>query len=432
MTILVLAAIAALQPAPAAPPAGAEQRIFEASGYVFDFEAENDDWFQFGGSSQRFRLPSNERELQTYLRLLSAAQERRVALTVRYDASAGRADTEGAYVEYPLCALAAPTGASFGDETANCPPRPAPSGEAGERALALGLALATGQPAAARRRLGEAIADPRLAPSLRVLALQARGEAAETMAYALPPAGEAFDRAAFEALADYRAWVTAEPAEPRAHYATARILASLGGYQEAMAIYRAMGRRWPDEAFQLAIHTGALFRQQGRYREALAAFDAYARPSGAERRHAPALSSRLGASSARPARRGGGRAQPRPGKSAGLCPRFSHALLRSCQAWPSARGTGGPGAGARAAQRRERLSCCRRRGGSGAEPGPRRDASASGRVGSPTADRRALRRLLGRRHKTQAAQRAAGPGAALKAPVRPLRLPARRPSSDRR
>jgi tetratricopeptide (TPR) repeat protein len=47
-----------------------------------------------------------------------------------------------------------------------------------------------------------------------------------------------------------------------------------------MAIYQAIGRRWPEEAFDVAIRTGALFRRQGRYREALAALDTFVAQSG--------------------------------------------------------------------------------------------------------------------------------------------------------
>jgi tetratricopeptide (TPR) repeat protein len=281
MKILILAALAALQPIPAEPPTAAEQRIFTITGYVDGTGEEDGGWFELAQTNQRFRLPANPGEHDTYVLLLAAASERGVALSVRYDASAGRADAAGGYVEYPLCAMAAANGASFGAEAANCPLRPAPSRETGERSLALGLAQAVGEPAAARRSLGEAIADSRLAPSLRALALRARGEAGENIAFRLPWAGEASDRASLDALADYRDWVAADPSDPMAQYATARILADLGGYEEAMAIYRAIERRWPAEAFEIAIRTGALFRKQGRYREALAALDAFVAQSGA-------------------------------------------------------------------------------------------------------------------------------------------------------
>ncbi len=70
------------------------------------------------------------------------------------------------------------------------------------------------------------------------------------------------------------------PDQPLAQYGTARLLADLGGYDEAMAIYQAIGLRWPEEAFEIAIRTGALFRKQGRYREALAALDTYVAQAG--------------------------------------------------------------------------------------------------------------------------------------------------------
>ena len=100
-----------------------------------------------------------------------------------------------------------------------------------------------------------------------------RGEAAEALASAAAHASEAYDRHYFEALQDYRGWVAAAPEASDPQFAVARALIELGGYTEAMAIYNAIGRRWPEQAQRIAIATGALYRQQGNYAQALRQLD---------------------------------------------------------------------------------------------------------------------------------------------------------------
>jgi len=45
-------------------------------------------------------------------------------------------------------------------------------------------------------------------------------------------------------------------------------------------VYRAVGRRWPDRGFQVAVDSGAIYRRQGHYAEALRALDDYAASAG--------------------------------------------------------------------------------------------------------------------------------------------------------
>lgn len=80
-----------------------------------------------------------------------------------------------------------------------------------------------------------------------------------------------------EALIDYRRELSLVPADAQAHYSVARALLMLGGYDEALVIYRNIGRRWPEEAFDVAVRVGALYRQQADYRQALRQLDDYAR-----------------------------------------------------------------------------------------------------------------------------------------------------------
>lgn len=283
---MLAAMLAAFQPAPAPTQApSADGRLLQGTGYIGDAGDEDGGWFRFAESRLRFRLPANSRETGTLVQLLGRASESGVAITVRYDVSSGRPDAAGDYVEYALCSTSVGNGASFGDEVANCPARPAPALGPGEAALVRGVAEASGAPEAARRSLAAALAVRAFNPRLRAMALEVRGQAAESLANALPWAGEAFDRMTFEGLTDYRGWVAAVPDDPRALYATARMLADLGGYDEARAIYRSIGQRWPAEAFNVAIRTGAVYRKQGRYAEALAALDAFGVAEGMRYRY---------------------------------------------------------------------------------------------------------------------------------------------------
>lgn len=273
--------LAAFQPAPAPTQASpGNDRLLQETGYIRDAGDEDGGWFRFAESRMRFRLPANPREAGTLVQLLGRASQTGVAIRVRYDVASGRPDAAGDYVEYQLCSISVGNGASFGDAAANCPPRPAPALGPGEAALVRGVAETSTAPEAARRSLATSLAVRELNPRLRAMALEARGQAAESRANAMPWAGEAFDRITFEGLTDYRGWVAAAPGDPQPLYATARLLADLGGYDEAMAIYRAIGRRWPEQAFNVAIRTGALLRRQGRFREALAALDAFVTESG--------------------------------------------------------------------------------------------------------------------------------------------------------
>ncbi|HYD13178.1 MAG TPA: tetratricopeptide repeat protein [Allosphingosinicella sp.] len=276
-------ALAAFQAAPQpSPPPG---RIFAETGYLGEGNEEAGGWIRLAQSRMRFRLPASDSQRTTLVRLLAAAAERGVAFRIRYDVTTGRPDPAGDYVEYSLCSLSVGNGASFGDEALNCPERPAPSLGPGEAALVRGMAEATDAPAAARRSLAAALAAPGLNPRLRPMALEARGLAAETLANDLPWASEAYDRITFEGLADYRAWAAAAPDDAEPLHSTARLLADLGGYEEALGVYRAIGRRWPGEAFDVAVRTGALFRRQARYAEALAALDAHGPVEGMRYRY---------------------------------------------------------------------------------------------------------------------------------------------------
>jgi tetratricopeptide (TPR) repeat protein len=188
----------------------------------------------------------------------------------------GRLADDGFHVIYPLCAIGAASGSWYGDTARNCPPGAATAPRA-ERLLALGLAQAFDHPEAARRTLAEALAAPGLAPNGQALALRNRGNAAEVMSLDVEPASAAHDRLWADALADYRRLGALLPDRASPRSAMAGALVALGGYDEALAVYQEIRRRWPDQAFQATLDIGSLYRQRGDYRRALATLDDYAR-----------------------------------------------------------------------------------------------------------------------------------------------------------
>ena len=269
----LLAGIAAALAQPAPPPPA--ERIFEVPGHVGNWDTEGDEWFAMSGYSIRFSMPPGA-DRDGFWRLVQAADERAVALRFRIDVAAGRLGRDGFYVIYPLCAIGTANGSWHGDTARNCPAGAA-AVPAAERLLALGLVLALDDPEAARRTFGEALADPGLAPNGQALALRNRGAAAEGMSFDLEPASAGYDRLWADALADYRRLAALLPDRASPRLAMAAALVALGGYDEALAVYQEIMRRWPDQAAEATVEIGALYRQRGDYRRALATLDDYAR-----------------------------------------------------------------------------------------------------------------------------------------------------------
>lgn len=280
LRLVIAAAIAAAAATPAA--AQDQGRIFSTQGNVGETgEDEAGLWFELFMTGQRFRLPRGDGRLDEYMALILAASERGFGVRVRYDGLAGVADAEAGRVLYPLCSLSVGDVAPIGDEARNCPAQQGEGAEAGgANQLGQGLALARSDPEAARRLLAEALEDRTLAAPLRALALQARGEAAEALAERETWAGEAYDRLHAEALSDYRGWFVLLPEETEAQFAIGRMLLNLGGYEDAIAVYRAIGRRWPERSYEVAIRIGAVYRQQGDNSRALRALDEWAEREG--------------------------------------------------------------------------------------------------------------------------------------------------------
>lgn len=257
----------------------ASERIQSHSGYIADSDPGGDDWVRLSGLLARLLIPGGG-EREAYWAVIDAAGERNVALSVRFDAAAGRLGAGDAYMVYPLCSIAADNGASLGDEARNCPAAAAGAEGEAERLLALGAARVELDPAAARPILARALATPGLRPRAQVLVLQLQGAAAQALAFDLDPADPAYDRMWAEALAAYRQAMLGLPDHPGPRIAATEALVELGGYEDALALYREVERRWPERAFDVAVGVGAVYRNQGDYRRALGRLDDYARSHG--------------------------------------------------------------------------------------------------------------------------------------------------------
>lgn len=280
LALLAGLAFAAAQPAGDLP--AQSERIFEVPGYVGEWDSEAGEWFAMEGFSLRFSVPQTA-EREGFWQLLEAAAERGVALRLRFDGAAGRLTDDGHHLLYPLCAIGAANGAWFGDTARNCP-RGTPAAPRAEQLLALRVAQSFDQPETARQTLAEALrATPALSANGQALALIHRGDSAEALSADLEPASPAHDRLWADALADYRRLVLLVPDRGKPRFSLASALIALGGYEEALAVYREIGRRWPDQAFQTAVSTGSLYRQQGDYARALAVLDDFARGGDASR-----------------------------------------------------------------------------------------------------------------------------------------------------
>jgi tetratricopeptide (TPR) repeat protein len=277
MTATGLAAALGLALSQVAPAdAAVEERIVTVAETVGDWGTEPDDWFRLRGLDARLMIPRGD-ERETHWFAIETVSERGIALRVRLDAGAGRLAPTGDHIVYPVCSIRIAGAPSFGDEARNCPPRAAAQNDS-ERLLAIGVVLAQERPDRARVLLSQALAaTPRLTGRARALALKARAEAARWQAEDSDPDAPDHDRLMAEALADYRGLARLVPDNAGVQIAIAQALQALGGYREAHEVFRATRRRWPQEAFEVAVQHAALYRQQGDYRRALRILDDYAR-----------------------------------------------------------------------------------------------------------------------------------------------------------
>jgi tetratricopeptide (TPR) repeat protein len=117
-------------------------------------------------------------------------------------------------------------------------------------------------------------------PRWRIVALKARADAYEAVATDSFSPGLERDQKLALSLADNRAWASLAPDDPDAAYAVALGLKELGGYPEALAAYRGIAGKWPDEDYRATIRVAAAYRIMGQLDQALATLDGLVKRKG--------------------------------------------------------------------------------------------------------------------------------------------------------
>ncbi|MBL6854097.1 MAG: tetratricopeptide repeat protein [Alphaproteobacteria bacterium] len=148
-----------------------------------------------------------------------------------------------------------------------------PRDEAAE-SVARGIAL-SGDPdaAEARNALTVAANSEALEPALRALALKSRIEVNVNDGLQNWGPGSDRDKLFVAALADARSWQAMAPDDKEAATAIASGLASLGADDEAIAAYRDIMRRWPDDIFWEEVRIASIYRREGDTANALGTLD---------------------------------------------------------------------------------------------------------------------------------------------------------------
>lgn len=232
-------------------------------------------WMRFGRDQKRFEVDLRKvADPQAAIAVVQAAAKETGAVEVRFDPRSGTFMPATPDVPtYRVREL------SFGDLKAAGEPAAAAGPTRADDApasLALGMALTPGgffEPAKAA--FDQALAG-KLPKPLVVLAHRERGTLLRERAYlvAPEPTPEA-DTLLAAALADFQSWRALAPKDDEAAQAVAGVLTELGGYEEALAIYRGV-----DEVYWANIRIGAIHRRRGEYDQALAALDEIVRRAG--------------------------------------------------------------------------------------------------------------------------------------------------------
>jgi tetratricopeptide (TPR) repeat protein len=233
-------------------------------------------------SIRRFHLPAAQR--QSIEQVLTAAGDRGFSVNLRFDSSEGQVDDASGIITYPICSVTVGTLPPVGDEAVNCPERSVSAQTGSRTLLARAVALVDAYPRPAIRMIGEALGDGELPQRLRAIALAARAAAHQSLANREDWASPSYDAQMVSALSDSRARLAIFPDRVGGYLAVATVLSELGAYQEALAVYADIRRRWPEEEAGATTAIGAIWRQRGDYRRALAVLDDHAarhgRPDG--------------------------------------------------------------------------------------------------------------------------------------------------------
>lgn len=253
---LLFAGLASAEPALLKAESNVEDGTLEDSRLVFTL-----DFVDLSFVVDRSKTANAEAMFQA----LSAASKDGRSVQVWFDPAVASVDRDKGLPVFAVAKLVAGDKTILGYELSA-----APAGvETAERALAQGVAYSVaGQSKMALPLLDRALAEKGLTAKLRVLALKTRADLREDDALADNPPGEARDQALLAALDDARAWQKAAPDEAKAAFQVARVLETLGAYDDAIAIYKDGLLRWPAESATVYRGLEWAYRDLGKLREA--------------------------------------------------------------------------------------------------------------------------------------------------------------------
>ena len=250
-----------------------------ASGVADGARNGSDIWFASWTDGIGFSLaPTSDDQAGGIFDSLNEAARSGRTIIVRIDPASGRYDPARKRMMYRACAVRFDK-AAFGDGDAFCHGGPLEAPPLTDRALSLGVALVeAGQGRQALPFLNQVLHGDG-DPTRRLIAVRARHSAHDAVAGSLPASRDR-DAELIAALADAREWEALAPDDTNAELAAAAGLAQLGAYDEAVAAYRTITIRRPDERYRSAVRIGAIRRGQGDFAGALAELDGLAKELG--------------------------------------------------------------------------------------------------------------------------------------------------------
>ena len=231
-------------------------------------------WFKLSRIDQRFVLDVGRTpELQAITDVLEDSSKTARSLLVTYDLAGAAFDIgqdEPSYVVRKIDYDGRTVAGTVGPRWKTMAPSRA------EAALARGIAYYNGSlPERAIAELDDALKGDGSAPERRRLALKTRGLARmDAIAAKGGEITDDVDRTLIAALDDFRTWGALAPDDNDPRFKQAQALRDLGAYEEAIALYEAMPKDDPNDAYWIALRLGATYRTMGNYDKALAAVDA--------------------------------------------------------------------------------------------------------------------------------------------------------------
>lgn len=273
--LAVLAAACAAAPAKrTAADAAKRPETLKSYGIVSNGgTAGRETWFELSRIDQRFVLDTERTpDIDSVRDVLNDSGKTARSLHVTFDLADAAFDTGNTKPSYVVRAIEY-DGRTYGGMAG--PRRSTMAPSLAEAALARGIAYRNGGLYdRAVAELDVALTGDRLKPDLRAMAYESRGVAREEgMLANAERVSRGNDRLLVASLADYRSWQTLKPDDNDAKFKIASVLADLGAYDQAIAVYESIPDDDADDTYWVALRKGAIHRTMGDFDKALAAVD---------------------------------------------------------------------------------------------------------------------------------------------------------------